>query len=295
MAARQIENLFSIALALHYLCRMKNAMEKLIFLTNDDGVASKGLARLIEAMRPLGNVIVVAPESVQSGMAHAITMSSPLFLREVRRESGLEIYACSGTPVDCVKMALDHLIVDRKLDLICSGINHGSNAAINVLYSGTMGAAIEGSFYGVPSIGFSLDDHSLDADMEAAGIVAREICSRILESKPALPLCLNVNIPRLRPEQIKGTRVCRQCRGYWKEEFFVRKNPAGRDYFWLTGEFLNHEPQAQDTDEWALANGYVAIVPVQIDLTDHRQVSSLGGIFDVETQGASGQKSPEKK
>ncbi len=252
----------------------------MIFLTNDDGVGAKGLARLIEVMRPLGDIVVVAPETTQSGMAHAITMSSPLFLREVRREAGLDVYACSGTPVDCVKMALDHLLDGRKLDLICSGINHGSNAAINVLYSGTMGAAIEGSFYDVPSIGFSLNDHSLDADFEAAGIVAREIAENILTARPELPLCLNVNIPRGRPEEIRGTKVCRQCRGYWKEEFFIRKNPAGRDYFWLTGEFQNHEPAATDTDEWALANGYAAVVPIQIDLTDHRQVASLAKVLD---------------
>ncbi len=252
----------------------------MIFLTNDDGVGAKGLERLIEVMRPLGHIVVVAPESTRSGMAHAITMSSPLFLREVRREPGLEVYACSGTPVDCVKMALDHLIVGKKLDLICSGINHGSNAAINVLYSGTMGAAIEGSFYDTPSIGFSLDDHSLDADFEAAGNIAREIVDNILGGNIALPLCLNVNIPRLRPEAIKGIKVCRQTRGYWKEEFFIRQNPANRDYFWLTGEFINHEPEATDTDEWALSNGYVAVVPIQIDLTDHAQLNPLGKILD---------------
>ena len=254
--------------------------ERLIFLTNDDGVGARGLARLIEVVRPFGHIVVVAPESAQSGMAHAITMNNPLYLRRVREEEGLEVYACSGTPVDCVKMALDHLLAGRRLDLVCSGINHGSNAAINVLYSGTMGAAIEGGFYDVPSIGFSLDDHSLDADFEAAGLVAAEIVAGILESKPPVPLCLNVNVPVARPEDINGIKVCRQCRGHWKEEFFCRKNPFGRDYFWLTGAFQNAEPDATETDEWALAHGYVSVVPIQVDLTNHEQVAPLGAILN---------------
>jgi 5'-nucleotidase len=260
--------------------KWKNMSEKLIFLTNDDGVNARGLARLIEVLRPYGNIIVVAPETAQSGMSHAITMSSPLYLRKVRTEPGLEVYACSGTPVDCVKMALDHILTDRKIDMVCSGINHGSNAAINVLYSGTMGAAIEGGFYDVPSIGFSLDDHSLDADFEAAGMVAAQVVSSILESKPATPLCLNVNVPVARPEDIKGIRVCRQCRGHWREDFFCRQNPWGRDYYWLTGRFQNAEPNATDTDEWALAHGYASIVPIQVDLTNHTQLAPLGKILN---------------
>ncbi|MDR2912254.1 MAG: 5'/3'-nucleotidase SurE [Alistipes sp.] len=264
---------------------------RLIFLTNDDGVSAPGLARLIEVVREFGHVVVVAPESAQSGMSHAITMNHPLFLRKVRTEPGLEVYACSGTPVDCVKMALDHLLTnrtadgggDRTPDLICSGINHGSNAAINILYSGTMGAAIEGGFYDVPSIGFSLTDHSLDADFEAAGVVARDIVAGILEARPATPLCLNVNIPVGRPEEIRGVRVCRQCRGHWREEFFCRRNPVGRDYYWLTGAFQNAEPEATDTDEWALAHGYVSVVPIQVDLTRYEQIASLGAVLNHES------------
>ncbi|MDR2891234.1 MAG: 5'/3'-nucleotidase SurE [Alistipes sp.] len=254
--------------------------ERLIFLTNDDGVGARGLARLIEVLRPFGHIVVVAPDGARSGMSHAITMNAPLFLRKLRDEPGLEVYACSGTPVDCVKMALDHLLVDRRVDLICSGINHGSNAAINVLYSGTMGAAIEGGFYNVPSIGFSLDDHSLDADFEAAGLVAAEIVSRILDARPATPLCLNVNVPKVRPEDFKGIRVCRQCRGHWREDFFRRQNPLGHEYFWLTGAFKNAEPDATDTDEWALAHGYASVVPIQVDLTDHARLETLGGVLD---------------
>lgn len=254
--------------------------EKLIFVTNDDGVNARGLARLIEVMREFGHVVAVAPETSQSGMAHAITMGNPLYLRTVRREPGLDVYACSGTPVDCVKMALDHLLRDRRIDLVCSGINHGSNAAINVLYSGTMGAAIEGGFYNVPSIGFSLDDHDENADFEASGNYVREIVAGIMEARPELPLCMNVNIPVGKPSEIKGVKVCRQCRGSWREEFFCRQDPRGKDYFWLTGYFQNDEPDATDTDQWALANGYVSIVPVQVDLTNHEQVVALGKILD---------------
>jgi 5'-nucleotidase len=271
-----------LSLGFRYLWvqNLEKMKERLIFLTNDDGVGARGLARLIEVMRPFGHIVVVAPESAQSGMSHAITMSQPLFLRKVRTEPGLEIYACSGTPVDCVKMALDHLLADRRVDLVCSGINHGSNAAINVLYSGTMGAAIEGGFYNVPSIGFSLTDHSPDADFDAAGEVVHKIVAAILESRPPVPLCLNVNIPVARPDEIRGIRVCRQCLGYWREEFFCRKNPFGRDYFWLTGDFKNAEPDASDTDEWALAHNYVSVVPIQVDLTNHEQLTPLANILN---------------
>lgn len=254
--------------------------DRLIFVTNDDGFSAPGIERLIEVLRPFGHLIVVAPESAQSGMSHAITMNNPLYLRRVRTEEGLEVYACSGTPVDCVKMALDHLLKERMPDIICSGINHGSNAAINILYSGTMGAAIEGGFYNVPSIGFSLEDHSLDADFEASGNVAHEIVGRILESRPPAPLCLNVNIPVGRPEDIKGIKVCRQCRGYWREDFFNRRSPFGREYFWLTGSFKNAEPEATDTDARALEHGYVSVVPVQVDLTDHTRIAPLGAILN---------------
>lgn len=254
--------------------------ERLIFVTNDDGVNARGLASLIGVMKDYGRVLVVAPEYAQSGMAHAITMGNPLYLRQVRKEPGVEVYACSGTPVDCVKMALDRLLAGQKIDLVCSGINHGSNAAINILYSGTMGAAIEGGFYNVPSVGFSLADHSENADFEASAHYVREIIDGIFESKPPVPFCLNVNIPRGKPQEIKGIRVCRQCRGSWREEFFCRQDPRGKDYFWLTGEFFNDEPEAVDTDQWALTNGYVSIVPVQVDLTDHQQVVSFGKIFN---------------
>lgn len=250
-------------------------MEKpFIFITNDDGVGAKGLRELIEAVRPIGRILVVAPEVSQSGMSHAITMGSPLFLRKVKEEKDLLIYACSGTPVDCVKMAFDSLMQEMPV-LALSGINHGSNSAVSVIYSGTMGAATECSFYNIPSIGFSLLDHRPDADFSGAVEYARRIIDRVMEEEIDLPMCLNVNIPDLPQEKIKGVRMCRQNKGYWREEFERREDPRGRDYYWLTGIFQNQEEGATDTDEYALENGYVSIVPIQIDMTDYSQLDKM--------------------
>lgn len=194
--------------------------ERLILVTNDDGYDSKGLAAAVEVARGFGRVVVVAPETTQSGMSQAITMYNPLYLRCVRKEEGLEVYAFSGTPVDCVKMAFDYLLREERVDLVISGINHGSNSAVNVLYSGTMGAAIEGSFYGCPAVGLSLDDHGEDADFEAAVAYGRRIVGSVLENRIELPLCLNVNVPVGRPDELRGIRLCRQNRGFWREEFY---------------------------------------------------------------------------
>lgn len=252
--------------------------KKLIFLTNDDGVDARGLAAAVEVARQLGDVVVIAPERSHSGGSHSITMYNPLYLRTVSREPGLEVYACSGTPVDCVKMAFDHLLAGRLPDLTVSGINHGSNSAVSVLYSGTMGAAIEASFYGKPSVGLSLTDHSPAADFTEAKKIARVIIEKLLNGPVQLPLCLNVNIPDI--AQVRGMRVCRQNRGYWREEFVARHDPRGRDYYWLTGDFYNTEPLAEDTDEAALRAGYASIVPVQVDMTDHAALRSLAPIFN---------------
>ena len=250
-------------------------MEKpFIFVTNDDGVGARGLNALIEAVRPLGRIMVVAPEDSQSGMSHAITMNSPLFLRKVREEEGLEVYACSGTPVDCVKMASDSLMSEMPA-LVLSGINHGSNSAVSVIYSGTMGAAIEGSFYNVPSIGLSLLNHREDADFRAAVVYSLKVIEKVMNEEIELPMCLNVNIPDLPVGEIRGIRVCRQNKGYWREEFERRVDPRGRDYYWLKGIFQNQEENATDTDECALENGFVSIVPIQIDLTDYRQLDLM--------------------
>ena len=196
--------------------------EKLILVTNDDGYDSKGLVAAVEVARAFGRVVVVAPETTQSGMSQAITMYNPLYLRCVRKEEGLEVYSFSGTPVDCVKVAFDYLLRERKVDLVLSGINHGSNSAVALLYSGTMGAAIEGSFYDCPSIGLSLTDHRPDADFTAARIWGERIVRDVLEHPAPLPLCLNVNIPAGAPETIRGIRVCRQAQGLWREQFVCR-------------------------------------------------------------------------
>ena len=253
----------------------------LIFLTNDDSYLSKGFRAAVNLAREFGKVVAIAPERVQSGMSQAITINQPLFLRQVECSEDVEIYAFSGTPVDCAKVAFDHFFAGRKVDLVLSGINHGSNAAVNVMYSGTMGAAIEGSFYGVPSIGLSLDDHAADADFEGAVEYGRRVIAEVLAAADTLPrpLCLNVNVPRCAASEIAGIRLCRQTRGFWREDFYARQDPQGRDYFWLTGAFQNAEPEAEDTDEWALAHRFVAVVPVQVDMTDYPMLRSLQGVI----------------
>ncbi len=190
------------------------------------------------------------------------------------------MYALNGTPVDCVKFATDHLLLGRKIDLVLSGINHGSNAAVNILYSGTMGAAIEGSFYGCPSIGFSHLAHDEASDLTAARHYVEQIIAKVLEAKPSTPYCLNVNIPDLPLDKIQGVRCVRQNRGYWVEEFFGRRDPRDKEYFWLSGEFINHEPEAKDTDIAALESGYVSIVPIQVDMTDYTKITSSAKLFE---------------
>lgn len=253
--------------------------ERVIFLTNDDSYRSKGFAAAIEIARKFGRVIAIAPDAPQSGMSQAITIYNPLYLRKVREEEGVLVYSLNGTPVDCVKMAFDHFFRDEKVDLVISGINHGSNAAVNVLYSGTMGAAIEAAFYNIPSVGLSLTDHNLDADFEGAVEYGSKIVESVLNGDIPTPLCLNVNVPNIPCSEIKGIRLSRQTRGYWREEFYKRTDPHGRDYFWLTGAFSNAEPDAEESDEWALANGYVAVVPIQVDLTAYKQMEQLKKIL----------------
>ncbi len=253
--------------------------ERLIFVTNDDSYASKGFAAAIEVARRFGRVVAVAPEHTQSGMSQAITIYNPLYLRTIRDEEDVKVYALTGTPVDCVKFAFDHLLAGEKIDLTISGVNHGPNSGVAVLYSGTMGAAIESSFYHVPSVGLSVLDHSADADFEAAVEYGTKIVAAVLENELPRPLCLNVNIPVLPVEEIKGIRVSRQTRGYWREDFFKREDPHGRSYFWLQGAFENQEPEAVDSDEWALMNGYVSVVPVQVDMTCYEQMNPLKAIL----------------
>ncbi len=245
----------------------------LIMVTNDDGITAPGIRALVASMLSLGDVIIVAPDSPQSAMGHAITINRPLRLDSVDIYGDIPAYQCSGTPADCVKLAVDK-VLHRTPDLLVSGINHGSNASINVIYSGTMSAAVEGAIEGIPSVGFSLCDFSFHADFSAAARYAQHIAAQVLEHGLPEGSLLNVNIPKLGLNDIKGIKVCRQARAKYKEEFDERMDPNGRKYYWLTGKFINLD-QGQDTDEWALANGYVSVVPAQFDLTAHHAISTL--------------------
>ncbi len=252
-----------------------------ILITNDDGVTAPGLHALVEAMEPLGTIFVVAPDSPQSGMGHAITINNLLRLDKVNMHGEAIWHQCSGTPVDCVKIAIDK-ILHRKPDLCVSGINHGSNSSINVIYSGTMSAAMEGAIEGIPSIGFSFLNYSLEADMTGPKKYARIIARNVLEHGLPEGTLLNVNIPNVPHKEIKGVKVCRQAMAKWEEEFDERLDPNKRKYYWLTGKFKNYD-NGEDTDEWALANKYVSIVPVQFDFTAHHAISFLNKLnYDVE-------------
>ncbi len=240
----------------------------LIFVTNDDGINAKGIAALIEMVKPLGEVIVMAPFHGNSGMSHAITVKVPLRYKKLREEENLTVYACNGTPADCVKLAMSQLF-HRKPDILVSGINHGSNASISIIYSGTMGAVIEGCVNEIQSVGFSLLDYSSDADFSQIIDHGRKIVQNVLENGLPEATCLNVNLPAVKKEEIKGVKICRQAKGMWKEEFDKRTDPRSGEYFWLTGYFENRENGSADTDEWALSNNYISVVPVEVDFTAH--------------------------
>lgn len=246
-----------------------------ILITNDDGFQAPGIKMLTEvALKFADMVVVVAPTKSYSGMSHSITMQSPLFVTTEYQDERLLIYSCTGSPVDCIKIALDELIKHDMPDLILSGVNHGSNANISIIYSGTMGAATEGAFYGIPSIGLSYTDHDEAADLTTARHWAEKAIALYLENPRGV--CWNVNIPNIPLEQVKGCRFCRQTRGVWREDFVKREDPRGRSYYWMSGRFYNAEPEATDSDEWGLANGYVTIVPVKMDLTDYDNLQSEG-------------------
>jgi 5'-nucleotidase len=260
-----------------YFCRMKQvkpAKRPVILVTNDDGITAPGISALVEVMKTLGDVIIVAPDKPQSGMGHAITINSTLRIQKVKVYNVMEEYSCSGTPVDCVKIAVNKLL-KQKPDLCVSGINHGSNMSINVIYSGTMSAAVEGAIESIPSIGFSLLDESIDADFTAAKKIVKQIAQKVLKNGLPKDVCLNVNIPRLKTDEIKGVKVCRQARANWIEELDERRDPGGKQYFWLTGKFDNYDKGKKDTDVWALENGYVSVVPTQFDMTAHSAIKSL--------------------
>lgn len=249
-------------------------MRKQILVINDDGITSKGIKALVEAVKDLGDIHVVAPDSPQSGMGHAVTIGDILKISHHDFSiDGVSAHSTSGTPVDCVKLAI-YKILDKKPDLLISGINHGSNSSINVIYSGTMSAAVEGAVESIPSIGFSLLDHHPDADFSVSKKVARDISQEVLEKGLPKGVCLNVNIPKVDEKDFKGIKVCRQSAGYWKDDFEERVAPNKETYFWLKGEFTNPD-KGEDTDEFALSNGFASVVPTQFDLTAHHFISDL--------------------
>ena len=246
----------------------------LILVTNDDGITAPGIRMLIDIMKEIGEVIVVAPNSPQSGTGHAITINNTLFVEKVHIDNEIDNeYACSGTPVDCVKLAIDQLL-GRKPDICVSGINHGFNSSINVIYSGTMSAAVEAGMSKVPAIGFSLGDFSWNAGFTPYRDYVKKITLETLKNGLPEGVVLNVNFPKLKKEEIKGIKVCRQAKAVWEESFDRRVNPHGKEYYWLTGNFVNYD-KGEDTDEWALSNGYVSVVPVQFDLTAYHAVRAL--------------------
>jgi 5'-nucleotidase len=259
---------------------LKKVKDRLILVTNDDGINAKGLKSLIEVAVQFGEVIVVAPDVGQSGMAHAITVKTPIRVQKTTYFDHLLTYKCTGTPVDCIKMAISQLLL-RKPDLILAGINHGGNASSSVMYSGTMGAVIEGCLNGIPSIGFSLLNFDKEADFDVVQHFAVKIIKETLKNGIPKSVCLNVNVPSIELKKIKGIKICRQNHGIWREEFDHRTDPNGYDYYWLTGTFENLEPHAEDTDEWALRHNYVSLVPVQFDQTAYSFMKKLQG-WDLE-------------
>ena len=244
----------------------------LLFLSNDDGVNAKGLRELIRTLCPLADLVVVAPDGPRSGSSGSITSENPLRAVLVEQKPGIVLYKCSGTPVDCVKLAL-HSLVPRTPDMVIGGINHGDNSSVNVHYSGTMGVVIEGCLKKIPSVGFSLCNHAADADFSAVLPYVRRITEEVLQHGLSVGICLNVNFPN--DSVLKGIRICRQTKGVWTNEFQQAVHPRGGHYYWLTGEYRNDEPEAEDSDHWALDHGYVAVTPTKIDVTAYEIFEEL--------------------
>lgn len=248
--------------------------DRLILVTNDDGLYAGGLKTLLEVMEEYGKVVLVSTIESMSGMSQAMTVKTPLRIKMLDETEKHRIYTCNGTPTDSIKIAVNQLL-ERTPDWVVSGINHGANASVSVLYSGTMAAALEGCLYGISSVGFSLNNFSRSADFSACKKFVRIVMQKLSEEPLPQGICLNINIPAIPENEIKGIMICRQARGNWKEEFEKRKDPMGKTYYWLTGSFRNQEPEATDTDEWALANGYVSVVPVSVDMTAYSFIDRL--------------------
>ncbi len=261
--------------------KMKDSVKKpLILVTNDDGITAPGIRKLVEFMNEIGDVVVVAPNSPQSGKGHAITINSTLTFEEINLEGPQSDYSLSGTPVDCIKFALDKILTCRP-DIVVSGINHGANSSINVIYSGTMSAAVEAGVEGLPAIGFSLLDFSWEADFDQAKEHIQEIVRKSIDNPMPKGVVLNVNIPKLKKDELKGIKVCRQAKAKWEESFDERVSPHGKKYYWLTGYFNNMD-EGEDADETALAQGYISVVPVKFDLTAHEMIDFFGNVLNTD-------------
>jgi 5'-nucleotidase len=254
---------------------MRDKERPLILITNDDGIKAGGLVALVEVAKKIGDVVVVVPNESYSAMSHAITVKHPLYVKEIKHKKGVALYKVNGTPVDCIKLAINKLL-DKAPDIVVSGVNHGSNSSVSIHYSGTMGAAREGAINGIPSVGFSLLSHSYDADFSHTKPFIKKILKYVLANGLPEGTYLNVNVPNIR--KLKGVKVCRQARGKWVEELIEREDPRKRKYYWLTGYFKNFEPEAEDTDEYALENGFVSVVPCTIDTTDYKHYDNLKNI-----------------
>ena len=253
-------------------------MKPVIVVTNDDGITSKGIAVLVEVAQKFGNVVVVAPNKPQSGMGHAITIGEPLRVDRSRMFPELDAYECSGTPADCVKLAKNHILKNQTPSLVLSGINHGSNTSVSVIYSGTMSAAIEAAIEGIPSIGFSFCNYDSNADMEHLKPWLEKVIKQVFLKPLAKGVALNVNFPA--KGEIKGLKLCRQANAKWQEVFEQREDPYGKKYFWLAGDFVNLD-DATDTDEWAIKNGYASMVPCKYDLTSYDSFSQIAEEWDL--------------
>jgi len=245
----------------------------LILVTNDDGINAPGIRSLIAAASEIGETVVVAPEKPQSGMSHAVTIAEPLRIKKIISSNGHTEYSCSGTPADCIKIGINKILNTRP-DLILSGINHGSNASVNIIYSGTMAAVLEGTMNSIPSIGFSLDDYSHSADFSFVKPYIKKIIENVLEQGLPEGIGLNVNIPAVDPKLIGGIKICRQAKAYWSECFDERLDPHNRHYYWLTGVFTNQD-EGEETDEWALRNNMISVVPVHCDFTAHKFIDTI--------------------
>ncbi len=250
---------------------MKN-QRPTILISNDDGFQAKGINCLAEMIRDMADVVVCAPEGPRSGYACAFSATAPLRMWLRHREEGLEVWSCDGTPIDCVKLALNQLFTDRLPDMIIGGINHGDNGSVNTHYSGTMGVALEGCMKYIPSVAFSLCDFDADADFSPMRPLIRQITRKVLDEGLPMGVCLNVNFPL---GECKGVKVCRMAHGTWYNECVKEHHPRGYDYFWMVGSYRNDEPEAEDTDNWALTHGYAAITPTHIDVTHYEMLDTI--------------------